>query len=94
MPIDIMAKLFRLSSISKADVTNALYSINDAETINKMMQYLWDKRNLWNIPVVPGAKKEKSLITEEDWKYLTSLAASRCKQLGGEFIDPTSTWSF
>jgi len=94
MEIDIIARLFRLAAIKTADVLNAISAATDCDTLNKMMKYLWDKRELWHIPFKPGTQKEMSLITEKDWKYLTTRAASRCKELGGEFEDPTGTWNF
>ena len=94
MEIDIIAALFRLTSVRYVDVKNAIDAIQDCSTLQNMMDSLFEKRNLWHVPVSPGSRKEVPSITEKEWKLLISHAADKCKRLGGEFKDPTGTWSF
>lgn len=64
-----------------------------SDTINKAIYVLWITPSAWH------EKKKLSLndgatLSEADWKVICRAAKARCEELGGDFVDPTSTTSF
>lgn len=92
MKLEVITYLLRLTWIDSSDVINAIYKAQTCEDIYEVVRIAWTNPSRWHKRI--RGLEEVATITERDWKNILQAAKTKCEELGGDFKDPTGTWSF
>lgn len=92
MDINLEA-LLKQAGYTLAEIITGLAKAKTSEDVNWAISTLWKTPKFWR---EKGSLSINDIATlsEADWKVICRAAKARCEELGGDFKDPTGTWSF